>query len=125
MLKQAKVLILIRNSHESVRDCDVRDVPDIMECGGKRSTTPLCRKSRQVVRQEPAIPARPKAPSPLRSAGALHRLWPLSKHTRHFVVRVVYKDEGQSPRSSGRSQRVRKRQRTAAGFCASLLNPIG
>jgi hypothetical protein len=43
--------ILIRNSHESVRDCDVRDMPDIMECGGKRSATPLCRKSRPVVRQ--------------------------------------------------------------------------
>jgi hypothetical protein len=26
-------------------------VPDIMECGGKRSAAPLCRKSRQVVRQ--------------------------------------------------------------------------
>jgi hypothetical protein len=45
------------------------------------------------VPSEPAIPARPKAPSPLRSAGALHRLQPLSTHTRHLLVRVAYKDE--------------------------------
>jgi hypothetical protein len=59
-LKRTKVLILIRNSHESVRDCDVRDVPDIMECGGKRSATPLCRKSRPVVRQNQRSPRGPK-----------------------------------------------------------------
>jgi hypothetical protein len=43
-VKRRERLILIRNSHESVRDCDV---PDIMECGGKRSATPLCRKCRR------------------------------------------------------------------------------
>jgi hypothetical protein len=35
-------------------------VPDIMECGGKRSATPLCRKSRQVVRQSQRSPRGPK-----------------------------------------------------------------
>jgi hypothetical protein len=35
-------------------------VPDIMECGGKRSATPLCRKSRQVVRQNQQSPRGPK-----------------------------------------------------------------
>jgi hypothetical protein len=33
---------------------------DIMECGGKRSATPLCRQSRQVVRQNQRSPRGPK-----------------------------------------------------------------
>jgi hypothetical protein len=41
---------------------------------------------------EPEILARPKAPSPLRSAGALHKVLAVPAHTRHLLVRVAYKD---------------------------------
>jgi hypothetical protein len=94
MVKRADALILIRNSHESIRDCDVRDVPDIMECGGKRSATPLCRKSRQVVRQNQRSPRGPerrrRCALPAHSIGSGH----FRSTCDTSWVRVAYKDEG-------------------------------
>ena len=58
----------------------------ILDCGGKRSATPLSRARSEV--STPKSPARSKAPSPLRSAGAVQNLsatrWFTEKRSQHI-----------------------------------------
>ena len=93
-----------------------------MECGGKRSATPLWLRAERAPEPEATVrppPAPPKAiaPSPLRSAGALHikKLYDLHDAKPQ---RLGQPQTPTSPKNQTSSLRISRNRRGGRRFCA-------